>query len=244
MSIMEHIWSSYEKISPLGDTIEIIDTDWTLEKIRTSNSDGKYFLFCSNHVISNRKIVHSLPLDFFTTKKYLKKQWISLVPMVKTNHTNPDGILAKTANAIQKLFVGDAWWMPIYTTDGIRKGEKVKAKRENQSFNRESFHQVPQIKDNVWIMPYQSSFMPKSGEQTFWEETKNELANTFAKESRFPGYDIIPLYMYEDKIGKYYMGVGEPISKEGKKVNDIKIEYLWAMQELKEKVINFVKNHK
>ena len=38
------------------------------------------------------------------------------------------------------------------------------------------------------------------------------------------------------------MNVGAPISKEGKKVNDVKLEYLQAMQALKEQTLAHVAN--
>ena len=244
---MEGLWISYEKIGPFGDSIEVIDPHAILAKVKAENGEGKYALFCSNHIRSKKLLPEQ---DFFLTKKYLLKQWISIMPVNLVNHYNLGGIIGKTANAIsdafQKPFLSDTWRIKVYANAG----RKVSFDRQREGFkNNENEFADPKIsQNNIRISPYEDTYMHISGRQDFLYdaidarigERETTLANTFAKENRFPWHDIIPLYIYEDKIGKFYMSVGDPIKKEGKKVNDIKLAYLESMQALKEQTLAHV----
>jgi len=134
--------------------------------------------------------------------------------------------------------------MPVYASDAAKRGEKFQTQKQSSSFNAENLGKTSGFKQNIRIMPYKSTYMHPSGEQKFDDETVDELSNTFAKETRFPDRDIVPLYLYEGKTGNYYMCVGDLISKEGKKVSDIKMEYLQGMQKLKESVLDYVSEKK
>lgn len=247
---MEQVWVSYEKIGPFGDAIEVIDLNGVLAKVKAENTQGKYSLFCSNHIIPRRKIFGTLPQDFLMTKKYLQKQGISVAPVEITNHLNIWGIVGKTTTALnallQALFSKDTWRIEVHATAGRK--TPFTRQREQAKFNADEFKKVPQMKENVWISPYQDTYMHVSGRQDFLYDDKDArigkretiLANTFAKENRFPGHDIIPLYIYEERWGKFYLNVGNPIKKEEKSVNDIKLEYLQVMQELKEKTMKHI----
>ncbi|MEI7919268.1 MAG: hypothetical protein WCH65_03550 [bacterium] len=63
-----------EYIGPLKNTIEVIDTHGILAKVTSENAEGKFSLFCPNHLLSKRKWLGTLPVDFFMTKKYLQSQ--------------------------------------------------------------------------------------------------------------------------------------------------------------------------
>ena len=251
---MEQQWISYEKLGSFGDTIEVIDPNGVLAKVKAENEEGKYSLFCANHIIPKRKIFGTIPQDFLITKKYLQKQWISVAPVEITNHLNIWGIVGKATTALNSLlqapFSKDAWRIEVHATAGRK--TPFKRQKEREKFNVDEFKKVPEMQKNIWISPYEDTYMHNSGSQDFLYDNKDArigtrktiLANTFAKENRFPWYDIIPLYIYEDRWGQFYLYVGTPIKKAGKSVKEIKLEYLQSMQALKNTTINHIAQRK
>ncbi len=261
---MENLWVSVsnEKIGPLKYTMEVIDPNQVLAQVKAGNAKGEYSLFCPNHIISQRKILANLPVNYFIAKEYFKKEWIPLVPTILVNHINMGGVVGDTINnigtAFQKSVLKDTWYIPLKSTVG--KKMSFARHREYGVFDSHQLgkENLPPNK-NIWIPPSLSTIMFPSGKEDFIAPQVNlnnkkevrgtRLASTFAKEMRFPWYDIVPVYNYEDKWGKFYMSVGNPIKKtdeNGKQrnINDIKIEYLEAMQNLKTQTLKHIAEKK
>lgn len=240
---MEELGISYEKIGPFGDSIEVIDPNGILAKVKAENAEGKYALFCANHIISNRKIFWTMTLDFIVTKKYLSKKWISLTPIVMANHWG-NNIVWKIQNHLLAALIKKTGWIPVRTAAGKLKPYEVPM--ADAQYNAESLKDVEKRGSNIRISPFEDTYMYRSWWQNFIFNGIQErigkrhtgVASSFARESRFPSMDIIPIYMYENKRGKFYMAVGNPITRKGKTIMQVEFEYLQAMQTLKEQTLS------
>ncbi|MCX6822369.1 MAG: hypothetical protein NTX91_00025, partial [candidate division SR1 bacterium] len=239
---MEELGISHEKIGPFGDSIEVIDPHGILAKVKAENAEGKYALFCANHIRSKKLLPEQ---DFFLTKKYLQKQGIGIIPVQLINHYNLGGIVGNVVNGISSVLQApfNAGRIKVYADAGRKLPLDMKENYVKK--NKKSFADPKIAENNIRISPYEDTYMYESGWQNFSYNGMNEriveksgrvreakLAHTFAKENRFPGHDIIPLYIHEDERGKFYMSVGDAISKGEKKVHDIELEYLQSMQAL------------
>lgn len=246
---MEDMWISREKIGPLWDTVEVIDPHGALANVKLQNAEGKFSLFCSNHILSKRSIFWTLPLDCIITKMYLDKQWIPLIPIVMANHGGRH-IVWKIQDRLLATLIERGGWIPVRTAAWRLGPHEVPL--DDAQFNANSLKDIEKKQSNIRISPYEDTYMHPSGKQDFLfdgitariGDRKTFVAHSFAIERRFPGMDIVPLYMYEETWGNFLMGVGNPITRQGKTVNQIEIEYFQSMQSLKEQVLAHITSKK
>lgn len=241
--------TTIENIGPLRDSIQVIDPNGVLEKIRAENLEGKYSLFCANHVLSRRRRLGTLILDFLMTKRCLNKQWISLIPIGMANHGGSN-MIGKIKNSLCSALIQSCGWIPICTA--AWKASPHERPLEEVRNNAKRLKSIEQKKSNVWISPYENTHMYKAGKQNFTFDALPEgkkkprtiLGNSFAREARFPGMNIVPIYIYEHTVGQYYMAVGTPIERMWKKVLEIELAYLQSMQELKDQTLELIADKK